>query len=75
MVYLTFSDDIYYSANCTGFYDQGDPMAKLRFVGYHEKHNILIVSSDLPYLHMQDNEPKQTCSFSAQPHNVQQVVN
>ena len=45
-------------------------MAKLRFIRYHEKHNILIIPTDLPCLHMQDNEPEQTCSFSTQPHKV-----
>ena len=62
MVYLTFLDDTDYSANRTGPYDQGDPTAKL--IGYHEKHNTLIIPGNLPYLHVQDNEPKQTCVFS-----------
>ena len=44
---------------------KGDPMAELRFVGYHEKSNIFIVPGDLPYLYMQDNKPEQTCAFSA----------
>ena len=41
-VYLTFPDNIDYSANCTGPYDQGDPLSKLRLIGYHkELHHIL----------------------------------
>ena len=74
MAYLAFPDDINYSANCTGHYDQGHPMAKLRFIGYHKEHNILIVPGDLPYLHAQDNKPKWTCAFSTQPYKVQWVV-
>ena len=65
MVYLTFPDDVDYSGNHTGPYDQGDPMAELGLIGYHEKHNILVIPGDLPYLHAQDNEPKWTCVFSA----------
>ena len=74
MVYLTFPDDIDYSANCTGPYDQGDPTAELRLVGYHEEHNILIIPGDLPYPHVQDNKPESTCAFSAQLYKVQRVV-
>ena len=61
MVYLTFPDDVDYPANHTGPYDQGDTMAEL---GYHEKHNVLFIPCDLPYLHAQDNESKWTCAFS-----------
>ena len=74
MIYLTFMDDIDYSANCTGPYDQGDPMAELRLVGYHEKHHILVIPQDLSYLHTQDKKPKLTCAFSTQPYKVQWVV-
>ena len=35
-------------------------MAELGLIGYHEKHNILVIPGDLPYLHAQDNEPEQT---------------
>ena len=35
-------------------------------IRYHEKHNILIIPGDLPYLHMQDNEPEWTCAVAGQ---------
>ena len=65
MVYLTFLDNIDYSANCTGPYDQGDPLSKLRLNRHHKEHSVFIISCDPPYLHAQDDKPEQTSMFPA----------
>ena len=63
MVYLTFSDNIDYSANHTGPYDQGDPLSELGLIRYHKEHSIFIISCDPLYLDMQDDEPEWTSTF------------
>ena len=64
-VYLTFSDNIDYSANRPGPYDQEDPPSKLRPIGHHQEHSIFIISCNPPYLHAQDDKPERTSTFPA----------
>ena len=42
MVYLTLSDNIDYSADHAGPYDQGDPPSKLRLIRDHQEHCVFI---------------------------------
>ena len=65
MVYLTFSDNIDYSANHTGPHDQGHPPSELRLIRYHKEHSIFVISCDPPYLHMQDDKSEWTIMFPA----------
>ena len=44
MAYLTFSDNIDYSVNHTGPYNQGDPLSELGLIGYHKEHSVFIIS-------------------------------
>ena len=64
-VYLTLLDNIDYSSNRTGPYDQGNPLSKVRLIGYHKENHIFIIACDPPYLHAQDDEPKRTSMFPA----------
>ena len=52
MVYLTFPDNIDYSSNRTGPYDQGNPPSEVRLIGYHKEHSIFIITCDPLYLHV-----------------------
>ena len=62
-VYLTLSDNIDYSANSAGPYNQGDPLSKLGLIGHHQEHCIFIISCDPQHLHAQDDKPEQTSMF------------
>ena len=62
-VYLTLSDNIDYSANSAGHYNQGDLSSELRLIGHHQEHRILIISCDPLHLHIQDDKPKWTSMF------------
>ena len=55
MVYLTFPDNINYSSNCTGPYDQGDPSSKVGLIGYHKEHSIFVIACDPLYLHAEQS--------------------
>ena len=63
MIYFTFLDDVDYPANHTGPYDQGDPPAKLRLIGYHEEYNVFVIPCDLLYLHAQNNKSEWASTF------------
>ena len=75
MIYLAFPDNIDYLANCTGSYDQGDPLAELRLIQHHEEHNVLIVPCNLLHLYSQNDETEWARTFPAQSYKVQWVVN
>ena len=63
MVYLTFSDNIDYSANRTGPYDQEDPLSELRLIKHHKECSVFIISFNPQYLHTQGDQPKRTSMF------------
>ena len=62
-VYLTLSDNIDYSVDRAGPYDQGDPPSKLRLIGHPQEHRIFIISCDPLHSHMQDDKPEWTSTF------------
>ena len=63
MVYLALSDNIDYSANSAGPYDQGDPPSELGLIGHHQEHHVFVISCNPLHLHMQDDKPEWTSTF------------
>ena len=62
-VYLAFFDNIDYSADSAGPYNQRDPPSELRLIGYHQEHHIFIISCYPPHSHMQDDKPQWASTF------------
>ena len=63
MVYLALSDNIDYSVDRAGPYNQGDPPSKLGLIRHHQEHCIFIISCNPLHLHVQDDKPEWTSTF------------